>query len=153
MKTIHQRHTMESDNDDSGDEQRRPNFSDTGIDANGRGAFPAVRGCFGGYGSQSSVPASRYDPAARIGAAGRSRSENGSGSAAGTDFKEVILSVAGRQGTYNCLELPAGEDPLLGLIPLEDLGLEPDLPNQRLRLLPMEGKDTYLMILSAAQLG
>jgi len=62
-------------------------------------------------------------------------------------FKDVILSVAGRQGTYNCLELPDGEDPLLGLIPLEDLGLEPDLQHQQLRVLPMEGKDTYLMIL------
>ena len=64
-------------------------------------------------------------------------------------FKQVLLSVAGRQGTYNCLELPEGEDPLLGLIPLEDLGLEPDLQNQQLRLLSMEGKDTYLMILQA----
>lgn len=62
-------------------------------------------------------------------------------------FKDVILSVAGRQGTYHCLELPDGEDPLLGLIPLEDLGLEPDLQHQQLRVLPMEGKDTYLMIL------
>ena len=62
-------------------------------------------------------------------------------------FKDVLLSVAGRQGTYNCIELPAGADPLLGLIPLEDLGLEPDLQNQQLRVLPMEGKDTYLMVL------
>jgi predicted aspartyl protease len=62
-------------------------------------------------------------------------------------FKNITLTVEGREGIYNCLELPAGEDPLLGLIPLEDLGLEPDLQNQRLRLLPVEGKDTYLMIL------
>jgi predicted aspartyl protease len=62
-------------------------------------------------------------------------------------FKNIALAVEGREGIYNCLELPAGEDPLLGLIPLEDLGLEPDLQNQRLRLLPVEGKDTYLMIL------
>jgi hypothetical protein len=32
-------------------------------------------------------------------------------------------------------------------IPLEDLGLEPDLQNQKLRVLPVEGKDTYLMVL------
>jgi len=61
-------------------------------------------------------------------------------------FKNVKLLVEGREGTYNCLELPEGEDLLLGLIPLEDLGLEPDLQNQRLRLLPTEGKDPYLMI-------
>ncbi|NET32680.1 MAG: aspartyl protease [Cyanothece sp. SIO1E1] len=62
-------------------------------------------------------------------------------------FKDIALAVEGREGTYNCLELPAGGEPLLGLIPLEDLGLEPDLHNQRLRLLPTEGKDTYLNIL------
>jgi predicted aspartyl protease len=62
-------------------------------------------------------------------------------------FRELSLVVEGREGTFNCIELPAGSDPLLGLIPLEDLGLEPDLQNQRLRLLPMEGKDTYLTVL------
>ena len=30
---------------------------------------------------------------------------------------------------------------------LEDLGLEPDLNNQKLRVLPVEGKDTYLTVL------
>ncbi len=62
-------------------------------------------------------------------------------------FRELSLSVEGREGTFNCIELPTGTDPLLGLIPLEDLGLEPDLKNQRLRLLPMEGKKTYLTVL------
>lgn len=62
-------------------------------------------------------------------------------------FKQVILQVEGREGVYNCLELPNEAEPLLGLIPLEDLGLEPDLQNQRLRHLPTEGKDTYLTVL------
>ncbi|MBW4613531.1 MAG: aspartyl protease [Desmonostoc vinosum HA7617-LM4] len=62
-------------------------------------------------------------------------------------FRELNLSVEGREGTFNCIELPEGSDPLLGLIPLEDLGLEPDLQNQKLRVLPIEGKDTYLMVL------
>jgi predicted aspartyl protease len=62
-------------------------------------------------------------------------------------FKGLNLSVEGREGTFNCVELPESEDPLLGLIPLEDLGLEPDLQNQRLRLLPNQGKNTYLMVL------
>lgn len=59
-------------------------------------------------------------------------------------FQGLKISVKGREGTFNRVELPAGENPLLGLIPLEDLGLEPDLKNQQLRILPMEGKDTYL---------
>jgi predicted aspartyl protease len=62
-------------------------------------------------------------------------------------FREINLAVEGREGTFNCMELPDGADPLLGLIPLEDLGLEPDLQNQRLRVLPVEGKDTYLTVL------
>jgi predicted aspartyl protease len=63
-------------------------------------------------------------------------------------FKMLNLAVEGREGTFNCIELPEGSDALLGLIPLEDLGLEPDLQNQKLRVLPVEGKDTYLMVLS-----
>jgi predicted aspartyl protease len=62
-------------------------------------------------------------------------------------FNEVILQVEGREGVYNCLELPGGEEPLLGVIPLEDLGLEPDLQTQRLKILPNQGQDTYLTIL------
>ncbi|MEH1835441.1 MAG: aspartyl protease [Nostoc sp.] len=62
-------------------------------------------------------------------------------------FRELNLLIQGREGTFNCIELPAGSDPLLGLIPLEDLGLESDLKNQSLRVLPLEGKDTYLTVL------
>ncbi|MEM9219680.1 MAG: aspartyl protease [Cyanobacteria bacterium P01_F01_bin.150] len=62
-------------------------------------------------------------------------------------YEGVKLVVAGREGRYDCVGLPAGEEPLLGLIPLEDLGLEPDLQKQTLRVLPDKGKDTYLMIL------
>lgn len=62
-------------------------------------------------------------------------------------FREVELATCGRKGTFNCVELPEGEMPLLGLIPLEDLGLQPDLQNQQIRILPQTGKDTYLMIM------
>lgn len=41
------------------------------------------------------------------------------------------------------MELPGGEDPLLGVTPLEVLGLQPDLKNQRLILLPKTEEDTY----------
>ncbi|MDY6900421.1 MAG: hypothetical protein SWZ49_20450, partial [Cyanobacteriota bacterium] len=36
---------------------------------------------------------------------------------------------------------------LLGVIPMEELGLQPDIINQRLILLPQTGKDTYHTIL------
>jgi len=61
-------------------------------------------------------------------------------------FQGVKLTIAGRMGRYDCIELPTGEEALVGLIPLEDLGLEPDLKNQQLRVLPNQGKDTYLRV-------
>jgi hypothetical protein len=45
------------------------------------------------------------------------------------------------------LELPGGRDALLGVIPLEALGLELDLQKQTLRVLPTESINTYLTIL------
>lgn len=62
-------------------------------------------------------------------------------------FQDAKISVHGREGTFECLELPQGCDALLGVIPLEMLGLEPDLQNQTLRVLPSETVDTYLTIL------
>ncbi len=62
-------------------------------------------------------------------------------------YKGLELNVEGREGIYNCVELPTGQTSLLGLIPLEDLGLDPDLQNQRLRHLPTRGKETYMTIL------
>ena len=62
-------------------------------------------------------------------------------------FQDASISVSGREGTFECLELPEGRDALLGAIPLEALGLEPDLRNQTLKVLPSESADTYLTIL------
>ena len=62
-------------------------------------------------------------------------------------FQDAKISLCGREGTFECLELPGGRDPLLGVIPLEMLGLEPDLKNQALRVLPEDSVDTYLTIL------
>jgi predicted aspartyl protease len=62
-------------------------------------------------------------------------------------FQDAKLSLCGREGTFECLELPGGQSPLVGVIPLELLGLEPDLQNQTLRILPSESANTYLTIL------
>lgn len=40
-------------------------------------------------------------------------------------FRDATLIIAGREGTFECLELPGGQNNLLGVIPLEALGLEP----------------------------
>ena len=61
-------------------------------------------------------------------------------------FKEVTITIGEREGNFNCLELPEGEHPLIGWFPLEGLGLEPDLTNQRLRVLPNTGNQNYIRI-------
>lgn len=62
-------------------------------------------------------------------------------------FQDAKISMFEREGTFECLELPGGVDPLLGVIPLEALGLEIDLKNQVLKALPISPTETYLTIL------
>lgn len=62
-------------------------------------------------------------------------------------FQDAKISLCGREGTFECLELPRGKDALLGVIPLEALGLELDLKNQKLKVLPISPTETYLTIL------
>ncbi|MEG4112695.1 MULTISPECIES: aspartyl protease [unclassified Microcoleus] len=64
----------------------------------------------------------------------------------GRIFADAQIIVEGREGRFDCLELPAGVSAvLLGVIPMEELGLEPDLKNRQLRVLPINNKQTYLM--------
>ncbi len=62
-------------------------------------------------------------------------------------YGSLTLEVEGRRAPFNCLQLPEGSPPLLGVTPLEVLGLEPDLREHRLRLLPDTGRDTYVLAL------
>ena len=62
-------------------------------------------------------------------------------------FQDAKILLCGREGTFECLELPGGRDPLIGVIPQEALGLELDLQHQTLKVLPSESWDTYLTIL------
>ncbi|MEG4274921.1 MULTISPECIES: retroviral-like aspartic protease family protein [unclassified Microcoleus] len=62
-------------------------------------------------------------------------------------FQDAKISLCGREGTFECLELPEGKTPLLGVIPMEALGIEIDLKNQRLKVLPDGPTETYLTIL------
>ena len=61
-------------------------------------------------------------------------------------FQDVKISLQGREGTFECLELPEESNPLLGVIPMEALGIEVDLKNQRLHVLPDGPIETYLTI-------
>jgi predicted aspartyl protease len=62
-------------------------------------------------------------------------------------FQDAKIVLLGREGTFECVELPDGTTPLIGVIPLEALGIEPDLRHQRLRLLPDTSSETYYTIL------
>jgi predicted aspartyl protease len=75
------------------------------------------------------------------------RVQTATGEAGARRFRNALLTVEGRTSTFDCLELPGGTSPLLGVVPLEALGLEPDLQAERLRLLPETTADTHLTIL------
>lgn len=62
-------------------------------------------------------------------------------------FQYATIILQGRERTFECLELPGGSRPLLGVIPREALGIEIDLKNQALKLLPDGPTETYLTIL------
>jgi clan AA aspartic protease len=62
-------------------------------------------------------------------------------------FRDAVISLLEREGTFECLELPGGQEPLLGVIPLESLGIELDLQQQALKVLPSRSAETYLSIL------
>ncbi len=64
-------------------------------------------------------------------------------------FRDATILLCGREGTFECLELPGGNNALLGVIPLEALGIELDLKNQKLVPLPISPTETYLTILKA----
>ncbi len=61
-------------------------------------------------------------------------------------FEDAKITLGEREGTFECLELPGGTEPLLGVIPLEALGIELDLQNQKLIILPISPNASYLRI-------
>jgi predicted aspartyl protease len=78
---------------------------------------------------------------------GEASVETTAGVQKGRIFRDVDLSIENRQGTFDCLELTEVSYALLGVTPMEILGLEPDLKNRKLRVLPMNSEQTYLTVL------
>jgi predicted aspartyl protease len=62
-----------------------------------------------------------------------------------TLYQDAKISLLGRDGVFQCLELPGGENPLLCVVPMEELGVEIDLQRQEVRLLPMEPGNSYFL--------
>ncbi len=60
-------------------------------------------------------------------------------------FQDAKVWLGDRVGVFQCLELPDGAVPRLGMIPMQELGVKPDPQTAGLRFLPMEVGDTYYM--------
>ncbi|MEG4575602.1 aspartyl protease family protein [Microcoleus sp. N3A4] len=73
--------------------------------------------------------------------------ETGTGISEARIFQDASISLCGREGTFDCVELPEGKTALLGKLPMEALGIEIDLKNQILKVLPDGQTETYLTIL------
>lgn len=61
-------------------------------------------------------------------------------------FEAARVTVMGRTSSFDCVELPGGDQPLLGVIVLEALGLQPDIINHRLDLMPDSGPGGYILL-------
>ena len=61
-------------------------------------------------------------------------------------FDGAYIEVAGRAATVLCIETPTGSSPLLGVVPMETLTIEPDIVTHTLRVLPRQGKDTRILL-------
>jgi hypothetical protein len=51
-----------------------------------------------------------------------------------------------RETICECIELPDDSIPLLGVIPLESMGIELDLQHQKLKFLPYDLLSTYITV-------
>ena len=61
-------------------------------------------------------------------------------------YRGVDLTVHDRTISAECIELPEGSPPLLGAYPMQALGVEPDLVNHSLRLLPEGLSGSWLRV-------
>jgi len=61
-------------------------------------------------------------------------------------FRGASFKIGDRTATFDCLELPEGSKPLLGVFPMEFLGIEVDLQNEKLIFLEMNENHSYLTI-------
>ena len=62
-------------------------------------------------------------------------------------YQDAKITIKGRSCVVECIELPDNRTPLLGVIPMEMMGLEIDVVKHELKLLPDFSSDTYLLAL------
>ncbi len=59
-------------------------------------------------------------------------------------FSDARIEYEDRAAVVEAVELPVGSAPLFGALPMEVLGIEPDLQNRRVRKLPMDTPGGFL---------
>ncbi len=59
-------------------------------------------------------------------------------------YQNVKVQLGGRETVVECVELPNDADPLLGVIPMEAMGIELDLQKQQIKFLPYDTLNTYI---------
>ena len=59
-------------------------------------------------------------------------------------FSQLHLEISGRSGLFECLQTPAGTSALLGAVPMEVLGIEPEVSTRSIRLLPEGPGRSYM---------
>ena len=62
-------------------------------------------------------------------------------------YSDVKVKLFERETICECIELPDDATPLLGVIPLEAMGVELDLQNQKLKFLPYDLLSTYITVI------
>jgi len=61
-------------------------------------------------------------------------------------YRDATINLCDRIGTFECIEISNESQPLLGVIPLEMLGIELDLQTQTLKFLPDDVLSTYITV-------
>jgi len=61
-------------------------------------------------------------------------------------YQNVKVKLLERETVCECIELPDEAMPLLGVIPLESMGVELDLQTQKLKFLPYDLLSTYITV-------
>ncbi len=62
-------------------------------------------------------------------------------------YEDVTVKLGERHAVVDCIEIDDFAQPLLGVIPLEAMGIELDLQNQRIKFLPFDALSTYLTVM------
>ena len=61
-------------------------------------------------------------------------------------YQDVSIKLIERTTVCECIEISDDSQPLLGVIPLEMLGIELDLQSQKLKFLPYDLLSTYITV-------